>query len=115
MKHFPWLLTSAIACTFALGGAPLYAQGTDQEESSESMLEEVVVTGSRIRKDPLNEPAPIMNLSEDYIDNTGLTNLGAVLQQLPIMGSAINTRFNVPGNSGFPQDGNGIGAGAVQI
>jgi len=115
MKHSPRLLTAAIACTFALGGAPLHAQDTDQEENSENALEEVIVTGSRIRKDPLNEPAPIMNLSEDYIDNTGLTNLGAVLQQLPIMGSAINTRFNVPGNSGFPQDGNGIGAGAVQI
>jgi iron complex outermembrane receptor protein len=115
MKRFPWSLTAAVACTFALGGATLYAQDASEQEAAESLLEEVVVTGSRIRKDPLNEPAPIMNLSEDYIDNTGLTNLGAVLQQLPIMGSAINTRFNVPGNSGFPQDGNGIGAGAVQI
>jgi iron complex outermembrane receptor protein len=79
------------------------------------MLEEIVVTGSRIHRDPLNEVAPMMKLSNEYIDNTGLTNLGAVLQQLPVMGSAINTRFNVPGNSGFPTDGNGIGAGAVQI
>jgi iron complex outermembrane receptor protein len=34
---------------------------------------------------------------------------------LPITGSAINSTFNVPGNSGFPQDGSGIGAGAVQL
>lgn len=94
-------------------GSPALAQ--DQEASSAGALEEIIVTGSRIYRDPLNEVAPIMNLSDEYIDNTGLTNLGAVLQQLPIMGSAINTRFNVPGNSGFPQDGNGIGAGAVQI
>ncbi|MCW8873599.1 MAG: TonB-dependent receptor plug domain-containing protein, partial [Xanthomonadales bacterium] len=115
MNRSPIPPIATIAFIVALLSAPVYAQNADQEESSDSMLEEVVVTGSRIRKDPLNEPAPIMNLSEDYIDNTGLTNLGAVLQQLPIMGSAINTRFNVPGNSGFPQDGNGIGAGAVQI
>ncbi len=115
MKFFPKPLISMFLFSFTLAAVPIYAQNVEQDEGSESLLEEVVVTGSRIRKDPLNEPAPILNLSEDYIDDTGLTNLGAVLQQLPIMGSAINTRFNVPGNSGFPQDGNGIGAGAVQI
>jgi iron complex outermembrane receptor protein len=56
-----------------------------------------------------------MDISELDLDRTGLTNLGAQLQQLPITGSAINTKFNVPGNSGFPQDGNGIGAGAVEV
>jgi iron complex outermembrane receptor protein len=86
-----------------------------QDAESESSLEEVVVTGSRIRKNPLNEPAPVMDISELDLDRTGLTNLGAQLQQLPITGSAINTKFNVPGNSGFPQDGNGIGAGAVEV
>lgn len=97
--------------------APLMAQEADAVDDAEGagLLEEVVITGSRIRRDPLNEPAPILNISEAAMDNTGLTNLGAILQQLPITGSAINTKFNVPGNSGFPQDGNGIGAGATQI
>ena len=86
-----------------------------QNAESENALEEVVITGSRIRKNPLNEPAPVMDISSLDLDRTGLTNLGAQLQQLPITGSAINTKFNVPGNSGFPQDGNGIGAGAVEV
>lgn len=94
---------------------PLMAQDADDLTEGAGALEEVIITGSRIRKNPLNEPAPIMNISESDLSATGLTNLGAMLQQLPISGSAINTKFNVPGNSGFPQDGNGIGAGATQV
>ncbi len=78
-------------------------------------LEEVVVTGSRIRRDPLNEPTAIMEISAGEIKDTGLTNLGDALQNLPISGSAPNSQFNVPGNSGFPADGAGIGAGSVQL
>ncbi|MBT8098911.1 MAG: TonB-dependent receptor, partial [Gammaproteobacteria bacterium] len=78
-------------------------------------VEEVIVTGSRIRRNPLDEPVAIMDISAQDIVSTGLTNLGDALQNLPITGSAINSQFNVPGNSGFPQDGAGIGAGAVQV
>ena len=78
-------------------------------------MEEVVVTGSRIRRNPLDEPVAIMEIGKGEIEQTGMTNLGDALQQLPITGSAINSKFNVPGNSGFPQDGSGIGAGAVEL
>ncbi|MCY3793098.1 MAG: TonB-dependent receptor plug domain-containing protein, partial [Gammaproteobacteria bacterium] len=78
-------------------------------------IEEVVVTGSRIRRDPLNEPTASMELNRDDLVNTGFTNLGDALQNLPITGSAPNSQFNIPGNQGFPQDGAGIGAGSVQL
>lgn len=105
-----------LAGFFLLGISLATTVPAQQAEDEEEMtLEEVIVTGSRIRRDPLMEPAPVMNISEMDLDRTGLTNLGAQLQQLPITGSAINTKFNVPGNSGFPQDGNGIGAGAVEV
>ena len=109
-------LTNAVGvCAAALGalaaGLPIEivkAQGAEE-------LEEVVVTGSRIRRDPLNEATAVMELSAGDIQESGLTNLGDALQNLPIAGSAINSQFNVPGNSGFPQDGSGIGAGAVEV
>lgn len=85
------------------------------EEPQHTVSDEIVVTGSRILRSPLEEPAPVLEISEEDLNRSGLTSLGATLQQLPVMGTAINTRFNVPGNSGFPQDGNGIGAGAVQL
>ena len=92
--------------------ADVYAQS---EAPAEAAIEEVVVTGSRLRRDPLTERAPITALGRDQLERTGLTNLGDALQNLPITGSAPNSQFNVPGNSGFPQDGAGIGAGSVQV
>ena len=99
-----------IAALSHLSGTPVQAA-----EAGDGAIEEVIVTGSRIHRDPLDESAPRLSISEADLDGAGLTNLGAALQQLPISGSAINTRFNVPGNFGFPQDGAGIGAGAVHV
>ncbi|MCZ6459786.1 MAG: TonB-dependent receptor, partial [Gammaproteobacteria bacterium] len=92
-----------------------YQEAIAQDADADDALEEVVVTGSRIRRDPLNEAAAIMEIGAERLDQTGFTNLGDMLQNLPITGSAVNSSFNVPGNSGFPQDGAGIGAGGVQL
>ncbi|MDK1024806.1 MAG: TonB-dependent receptor [Gammaproteobacteria bacterium] len=83
--------------------------------ADDAVMEEIVVTGSRIRRDPLNESAAILDISNERLSKSGVTNLGDILQDLPITGSAPNSQFNVPGNSGFPQDGAGIGAGSVQL
>ena len=89
-----------IAALSHLSGTPVQAA-----EAGDGAIEEVIVTGSRIHRDPLDESAPRLSISEADLDGAGLTNLGAALQQLPISGSAINTRFNVPGNFGFPKTG----------
>lgn len=86
-----------------------------QDVGVDDTLEEVVVTGSRIRRNPLNEATAVMEIGSDTLDQTGVTNLGDILQDLPISGSAPNSGFNVPGNDGFPSDGGGIGAGGVQL
>lgn len=113
MKTFLSIAGSlGLAFCITVAMAPLgVAYGQDGADE----LEEVVVTGSRIRRDPLNEATAIMEISSLQIEESGLTNLGDALQNLPITGSAPNSQFNVPGNSGFPQDGAGIGAGAVQL
>ncbi|MCY4476773.1 MAG: TonB-dependent receptor [Gammaproteobacteria bacterium] len=106
-------LRAAIAavCLFGAAAAPAQTPGGEPN----AVIEEVVVTGSRIRRDPVNEATGILRIGREQLENTGLTNLGDALQNLPITGSAPNSQFNVPGNSGFPQDGSGIGAGAVQL
>jgi iron complex outermembrane receptor protein len=106
-------LSVVLAATLGLTATTAPVEIAYGQEADE--LEEVVVTGSRIRRDPLNEATAIMELGYDDIKNSGQTNLGETLQNLPITGSAPNSSFNVPGNSGFPQDGAGIGAGAVQL
>jgi iron complex outermembrane receptor protein len=75
--------------------------------------EVIVVTGSRIG-DPLGKVAPVLTLTREDLEKTGLTSVGDILQQLPVSGGAINGKFNSSGNFGFPPDGGGIGAGAVE-
>ena len=78
-------------------------------------VEEIVVTGTRIRTNPLDAPSPILRLSAEEIERTGLTSVSDILQRLPVSGGALNTKFNSSGNFGFPPDGGGIGAGAAQV
>src|SRR5262249_30849804 len=75
--------------------------------------EVIVVTGSRI-SDPLGKQAPVLMLSREDIERTGLSSVGDILQQLPVSGGAINNKYNSSGNFGYPPDGGGIGAGATE-
>lgn len=109
------IISAATAATVGAGALLAMAPQNDVLAQEAESVEEIVVTGSRIRRDPLNDPTAIMELSAADIKQTGQTNLGDALQNLPITGSAPNSQFNVPGNSGFPQDGSGIGAGGVQL
>jgi iron complex outermembrane receptor protein len=76
--------------------------------------EVIVVTGSRLRTDPLDKQSPVLQLGREELERTGLTSVGDILQQLPSSGGAINGKFNSSGNFGFPPDGGGIGAGAIE-
>lgn len=77
--------------------------------------EEIVVTGSRIRRDPLSQDAPIVFVDQGDIAKTGLTSINDVLQRLPSSGGGLNGKFNNSGNLGNPPDGGGVGAGAAEI
>jgi iron complex outermembrane receptor protein len=76
---------------------------------------DIVVTGSRIRRDPLAQDAPIVFLDEDDIAKTGLNSINDVLQRLPSAGGGFNSKFNNSGNFGNPPDGGGVGAGSAEI
>src|SRR5688572_9340536 len=76
---------------------------------------EIVVTGSRIRRDPLSQDSPIVFVDSDDIAKTGLNSVNDVLQRLPSSGGGLNGKFNNSGNLGNPPDGGGVGAGAAEI
>ena len=76
---------------------------------------EIVVTGSRIRRDPLSQDAPIVFVDQDDIAKTGLNSVNDVLQRLPSSGGGLNGKFNNSGNLGNPPDGGGVGAGSAEI
>lgn len=112
-KHAHHLLLMGSSAAMAIAAtAPAMAQ--QQSDSDETVIEEVIVTGSRIRRSPLNSAQPIVNLSSEDIDKSGLTNVGDFLQRLPQSNGTFNSKFNNSGNFGFPPDGGGIGAGSTQ-
>jgi iron complex outermembrane receptor protein len=94
-------LTAALASTAAV--------------SQEAALDEVVITGSRIRQNPLEERLPVLSVSSDDYEASGATSIADFVQKLPIAGSAINRTNNSSGNLGYPPDGGGIGAGAAEM
>jgi len=104
---------TALVSLLSLYGTAL--QPANAQENTDNELEEVVVTGTRIRQNPLDAAAPVMNLDAADLERTGLSSLADNLQRLPGMGSALNTRFNSSGNFGSTQPGEGVGAGAAQV
>jgi iron complex outermembrane receptor protein len=76
---------------------------------------EIVITGSRIRRDPLNQNAPVVFVDKTAIDKSGLSAIGDVLQRIPSAAGGLNTKVNASGNLGNPPDGGGVGAGSATI
>jgi iron complex outermembrane receptor protein len=106
----------ARAIRLAIGGAAgLSAVFAAPIAHSQDPLGEVVVTGSRIRQNPLEQRLPVLSVSEADFRASGATSLADFMQRLPIAGSAINRTNNSSGNLGYPPDGGGIGAGASEI
>jgi iron complex outermembrane receptor protein len=77
--------------------------------------QDIVVTGSRIRHNPLDQDAPRVFVDQQDIAKTGLNSVTDVLQRLPSAGGGLNGKFNNSGNFGNPPDGGGVGAGAAEI
>ena len=112
--------TLAIAAGLA-GLSPLQAQPDTLPPASQPGAADdqgdpgIVVTGSRIRRDPLDQDQPVVFLDRADMDRTGLTSAAEILQRLPSSGGALNSRFNNSGNFGNPPDGGGVGAGAAEV
>ncbi|HEX2763708.1 MAG TPA: TonB-dependent receptor [Allosphingosinicella sp.] len=116
--------TSAFAALAALLAAPAFAQPSttapdeplpESATAADQDGETIVITGSRIRRNPLDQDQPVTFVDSEDIARSGLTSAADVLQRLPSSGGALNSRFNNSGNFGNPPDGGGVGAGAAEV
>jgi iron complex outermembrane receptor protein len=103
--------------TLTLGALamPATAQAQDADSGASTPNEAIVVTGSRIRQNPLDNPSPVITVSNEDLAKTGLSSVADVLQRLPSAAGGLNTKVNNSGNIGNPQDGGGVGAGTSEI
>ncbi|MFN0022971.1 MAG: TonB-dependent receptor domain-containing protein, partial [Parvularculaceae bacterium] len=98
-----------------LGGLSMSAFATAAIAQDEAEEDEIVVTGSRIRQNPLDASRPVLNVDSDAIERSGISNIGEILQRIPGSGGGLNSKVNSSGNFGNPPDGGGVGAGASEI
>ena len=91
--------------------APAQAAPVNADDSSN----DIVVTGSRIRRDPLSQDSPVVVLDQAALAQTGLSAVADILQRLPSASGGLNSKVNNSGNLGNPPDGGGVGAGSAEI
>src|SRR5215472_12258752 len=75
------------------------AEPTAPKRGKRAGEEEIVVTGSRVRRKDLTTPAPITVINKEQVAASGKVSIGDFLQTLPEQGNAINTSVN-NGNTG---------------
>jgi iron complex outermembrane recepter protein len=121
----PW----AVGILLAVGAGMAQAQETGDEldtvpvdqissqpeenlavEEGAVKLDSVQVTGSRIRRTDFESAQPVLVISRDDIQRTGLTSIGDLLQDLPQAGPALNTLFNNGGNGSTEVDLRSLGS-----
>lgn len=54
-----------------------------ESEFSSKQLQSVIITGSRIRQDPLSAPMPLLTIDRPQLEDSGAENLADVVTQLP--------------------------------
>ena len=104
----------SFALVALLSFGSVFSVSAEEEESAET-AEEIVVTGSRIKRaDNISSPTPMVTLGENQIEETGSINVYDILNELPQAGEGIsrgNTNFTV-GSSGLQTVNlRGLGAG----
>ncbi len=98
----PWAALLALALV-----APAYAQEQESEEGEsqeEGAIEEVVVTGSRIRRDDFSSASPITVITGTSLLESGFANIGEALRASAVSGTA-----------GFNQSSVLSGGGATSV
>ena len=90
----------SVAVATALGVASAAGMLTETVYAEdENIVEEIIVTGSRIKRADLEGSSPVTVITRQEIENKGITDVGYLLQRMPSMsGSPIGTTTNNGGN-----------------
>jgi iron complex outermembrane recepter protein len=83
--------------------------GKSVTSGKKSASEEIVVTGSRIRRKDLTTPAPVTVITREQVVASGKVSVGDFLQSLPEQGNATNTSVNNGGSGATRVSLRGLG------
>ena len=103
----------AVRLALGLGAGTLtfgVSPGVLAQVEGEQVLEEVIVTGSRVSRPDLDSASPISVIDREAILAYGVTDVGNIIQKMPSMtGSPIGTTTNNGGSGAVLIDLRGLG------
>lgn len=86
-----------------------------QDAAGQDTIEEIVVTGSRIKRRDFSSPSPITTIGADEIAFSGQSTLEETLNQLPQMAPDFGRTTNNPGNGTARMNLRGLGPGRTLV
>lgn len=90
---------------------------TDRKQASGDLeiLQEIIVTGSQLKRTNLDGPAPVIVFDRAKIDQLSVTNVADVLNYLPQQTFSTNERFNPGGSRVVRLRGLGLGTTLILV
>jgi iron complex outermembrane receptor protein len=92
-----------LAINMALLGVTVATSGivyAVEAEEGANKVERIAVTGSRIKRTDLETAQPLLNISRDDIDRSGLSSLSNVLKEIATNGASLGLQTNNGNTSG---------------
>jgi len=83
--------------------------------AQDAVIEEISVTGSRIRGANPDSFSPVAVITLEDIQISGAISIGELLQQLPSQGSGLNRNYNNGGSGAVRMDFRNLGAGRTLV
>lgn len=82
--------TTILAGVMAVAAAPAFAQEAPAGQDPDATeVEEIVVTGSRIRRDPATAPTPLIQVQREQLLETGLATVVDYLATIPALSNSL--------------------------
>ncbi|KPF84987.1 hypothetical protein IP78_00270 [Brevundimonas sp. AAP58] len=78
--------------------APAFAQSAPAQEQEATQVEEIVVTGSRIRRDPTNSATPLIQVEREALLTTGQSTVIDYLATIPALSNSVVPSDTTGGN-----------------
>lgn len=112
MRRMTGLRYALVACGSLLPALPLpaFAQQYSSADGGPDVLEEVVVTGSRIKRQNQFSSSPISGVSRDVLELSGQPTLEQALSQMPQVQPDFGRTANNPGNGTARLNLRGLGS-----
>jgi iron complex outermembrane receptor protein len=105
-------ITAASALSATMVGLPVQAQQAPASASSGPELQEIVVTGSMIKRTDVETPSPVQVVTAEDLQNSGYTTISDVLRNLSANGAGtLSQGFN----SAFAGGGSGIALRGLSV